>query len=100
MINLLTEEIMVVSILFIIVNWVIFQDTLWARRYDNGIDEMDYGVATDNYGNIIVAGATVDAAGGTMPGNCLVVKYNANGSLLWTKEDDAGGDENFSQSCL
>lgn len=30
---------------------------------------------------------------GTVPGNCLIVKYTPNGNLLWTKEYDAGGDD-------
>ncbi|MEO0124357.1 MAG: T9SS type A sorting domain-containing protein [candidate division WOR-3 bacterium] len=80
-------------LIFIVIGWGLCQDTLWTRRYDNGLDEAGYSVATDNDGNIIVAGVTVDAMGGTVPGNCLIVKYSPNGNLLWTKEYDAGGDD-------
>jgi hypothetical protein len=53
-------------------------DTLWTRYFNNG---QDYGIvnkiAIDDSNNIYISGNV------SIPGNCLILKYNSMGTMQW-----------------
>jgi uncharacterized delta-60 repeat protein len=83
-------------------------NVLWAKQQDNGGNGEDraYEVATDSEGNIIIVGyfssssitfgsttlTNPDTSGQTY--DIFVVKYDANGNVLWANQQDNGGEDN------
>jgi uncharacterized delta-60 repeat protein len=74
------------------------QQLIWQRIFDTGKADYCAGVATDDQGNIIIAGTTIP--GEISPPNhddFLIIKYNPFGDTLWTRQynvtiaDDAHG---------
>ena len=72
---------------------------LWAKSA-GGVNDQAYGVSTDAGGDVIITGgfysasiafgtATLTNVVGTGTGNVFVVKYDANGNVLWAR--NAGG---------
>ncbi len=60
-------------------------DTLWARRYDSGLSNMDlaYYLEHDGAGNVYVAGDRYDA--GASAWGMMLRKYRLDGTPAWTK---------------
>jgi hypothetical protein len=58
------------------------------RQQRNASDE-GWKVATDNAGNVIVAGLTTDVMGGV---DLLVIKYSGAGVPLWTNRYNGPGN--------
>src|SRR5436190_18336084 len=93
---------LIISLLFILSGTVnIFSQSFgqeWASRYNGTANSIDwaYAIATDNSGNIYVTGySTISGAGKDM----LTIKYDASGSILWTRNYNGpvnGGDYSFS----
>jgi hypothetical protein len=61
---------------------------LWTRQFGTNGDDIAYAVAADNNGNVLVAGTTFgDLEGGrTTTVDAFVRKYDANGTVLWTRQ--------------
>ena len=75
-------------------------DFLWAQRAGGSGDDFGIGVATDNFGNIVVTGAfdgTASFATVTLTSEGLqdifIAKYDAQGNLLWAKRAGGTGDD-------
>lgn len=56
----------------------------WMAVYDgpSGQDDIGYNLVSDQVGNIYVCGSTINTGSSQQ---CIVLKYNSSGSLLWTK---------------
>lgn len=65
-------------------------DILWAKTYDAPASRNDAadGIARDSYGNIYLVGSSQRSDGSW---DLLLLKYDANGELVWTKRHDNGG---------
>lgn len=62
---------------------------LWAKTFNgsgNGFDSL-YKIAIDPNGNIYGCG---ESAGAGSSADCLLIKYSANGALLWSRTYDGG----------
>ncbi len=59
-------------------------DTLWTRTFDSGDWDEAHGVATDPWGNIIVAG-WIPGYGPCGCGDYCTIKYDPNGNMLWKR---------------
>lgn len=86
---------------------------VWAGKYDSsgnrlwlaqrgssdieyGFDDLNGGVATDAAGNVIVVGRTKGALDGNSKRggfDYFVVKFDANGNWLWTRQDGTSQDD-------
>ena len=75
-------------------------NVLWARRAGGSDRDGSTGIATDGSGNVYVVGwfwstsiafgsITLTNAGGTIPVDLFVAKYDPNGNVLWARR--AGG---------
>lgn len=60
-------------------------DTIWARRYDIAKTDWAFGVTTDIQENVIVVGKTHQLLPGTGGSSGMMIKYSAEGNVLWTK---------------
>jgi uncharacterized delta-60 repeat protein len=69
-------------------------DTLWTRSYnDSNFNQYDQAnsLAIDANGNVVVAGESDSDVSSITNDDFLVVKYDANGNLLWNRRfNDAG----------
>jgi uncharacterized delta-60 repeat protein len=67
-------------------------DTLWTREYNNGGYEEDkaFGVIVDAANNIYITGQTTVQGRGLQ---LVVLKYNQNGQLMWSKTWGATNNE-------
>jgi hypothetical protein len=62
---------------------------LWSRQFGGPDYENAWGVATDHAGNAYVAGrgyGGLDGNPGTLAGGLLLVKYDAAGNRVWTRQ--------------
>ena len=65
---------------------------LWAKELGTRGDEEGMSVATDSLGNVYVTGWTTGDLdgnknqGGTWPVDAFLIKYDTNGTKLWTKQ--------------
>jgi uncharacterized delta-60 repeat protein len=58
-------------------------DTIWTRRFGNGLVNYAHAVVSDSWGNIIVAGETQEQIdSGTV---FCTVKYSPRGDTVWTR---------------
>ncbi|MGZ4044402.1 MAG: SBBP repeat-containing protein [Bacteroidia bacterium] len=75
-------------------------NVLWAQTAPGSTAQNAYGVATDNNGNVYIAGefqsptiafgtTTLTNAGGIVPYDCFIAKCDQNGNFLWAA--GAGG---------
>jgi formylglycine-generating enzyme required for sulfatase activity len=67
----------------------------WTRQLGTSANEIGLGVAADRLGNVYISGGTAGSldgvnAGGTDP---FIAKYDAAGSLLWTRQLSTTGDD-------
>jgi len=62
----------------------------WVREYDGTAAGADYAyaLAVDGSGGVYVTGSSSGATGGA---NCVTVKYDSAGTLLWTREYNGTG---------
>lgn len=65
-------------------------DTIWARTFDTGLDDVIEDVATDAEGNIVAAGWFSGILSGSE-----VLKYARDGELLWSRLDTADDSRSF-----
>jgi hypothetical protein len=76
---------------------------LWSKRFGDAGDQVALGVATDQAGNVIVAGVfqgTIDLGGGPLVSTGIsfdffVAKLDAAGNHLWSKRFGGTGNESF-----
>jgi hypothetical protein len=62
-------------------------DVLWADQFGSNLDDIAYDVAVDGSGRVYVVGATSGSLAGSRGGfDGFVRKYNANGTLQWTRQ--------------
>jgi hypothetical protein len=68
---------------------------LWTRQFGSSSDESGYSVSADNLGNVYVTGTTEGTLVGSSAGgdDAFVSKYNANGTLQWTRQLGTTGDD-------
>ncbi len=77
-------------------------NVLWARRAGGTDRDGSTGIATDGNGNAYVVGwfwstsiafgsITLTNAGGTIPVDLFVAKYDPNGNVLWARRAGGGG---------
>jgi len=79
---------------------------LWATYYGGTQNDWGMDVATDTFGNVYMAGATISTsgiatpgayqatnAGGTEYGDCFLVKFNSSGTRQWATYFGGSGDE-------
>lgn len=61
---------------------------LWGRELDSAGSDYATGVATDGLGSVYISGHTDGSLGGPNAGgdDAFLSKYDADGSLLWTKQ--------------
>ena len=57
-------------------------NVLWEDIFNNSTDDVSNGVATDNWDNIFVTGASYN--------DYLTIKYDPDGNILWTASIDNG----------
>lgn len=63
-------------------------DTLWKASYHNGLNDIAFALALDNYGNVYVTGES-DGSGSS--DDYSTVKYNSLGQQQWVKKYDYSG---------
>lgn len=70
--------------------------TPWTRQFGTSARDNGRGSATDASGNLYVAGETSDSMDGTNAGgrDLFLVKYDANGARVWTRQLGSVADEN------
>jgi hypothetical protein len=63
-------------------------NVLWTRQLGTSSNEGSEGVSADDLGNVYVSGDTRGSLGGPIAGgsDVFVSKYNAAGTLLWTRQ--------------
>ena len=85
---ILQRKIMIMCFLFSFFSVVQIkaQGLIWEKIHDTGYYDRAWGVTTDNNHNIIVVGES----GPSSDKYGYVLKYNSNGSLLWTKKEGEG----------
>ncbi|MHC4696266.1 MAG: CARDB domain-containing protein, partial [Planctomycetota bacterium] len=75
---------------------------VWARTYDyNNGDDMVWATAVDSQGALIAAGYAAGTGSNTR--DALAIKYNADGSVAWTRSRTSGvsvDDERFYGACV
>lgn len=76
---------------------------LWAKSAGGSGDDKAYSIATDNTGNVYVTGVyyspSIIFGADTFnnPGSMFLVKYDANGNIIWAKTS-AGSNYNYANS--
>lgn len=73
----------------------------WSRQFGTDYGDTALGVSADCFGNVYISGFTRGSLGGPNAGSgdAFVSKYNAVGSLLWTRQlGTAENDVSFSVS--
>lgn len=63
---------------------------LWDNTYDSGNNDIAYGVTVDSQDNIIVTGTSETMVDGIVH---LIIKYDAQGTMMWNTTDDNGEDD-------
>ena len=63
-------------------------DTLWKTSYNNGLNDIAFAIALDNFGNVYVTG---ESDGNGTNEDYATVKYNSSGVLQWVKRYDYSG---------
>ena len=74
---------------------------LWTRQLGTYTEDYSCGVSADGLGNVYIAGYTLGNLGGANAGGAdpYVSKYNASGTLIWTKQiGTSDHEEGFSVS--
>lgn len=68
---------------------------LWLRTYNGTADYYDGGeaVRVDANGNVYVGASSIGNNGGRIDNNIALLKYDANGTLLWEREWDGGDSD-------
>ena len=80
--------------------WIAKYDTngnqIWGRQFGSSSDDSAGGIATDSSGNSYIAGFTSGNLFGTKQSDsdAFLVKYDANGNQVWSKQFTAGGFAN------
>ncbi|MEN9995155.1 MAG: hypothetical protein RL762_1812 [Bacteroidota bacterium] len=68
-------------------------DTIWTRSYDFVLEyDQANSIAIDNSGNIFVTGQSDSDPSSNINDDYLTIKYNMNGTLLWTKRFNGLGN--------
>lgn len=70
---------------------------LWTKQIGTSVDDISYGVATDNFSNVYITGSTKGGFdGNTNKGSedIFLIKYDSNGNKIWTRQLGSGGSEN------
>jgi uncharacterized delta-60 repeat protein len=72
---------------------------LWVRRYDGPAQGNDRvkALTADGAGNVYVVG---DSAGSEGRGEAVILKYSADGDLLWAKRSGALGGDDYAYSAI
>ncbi|HMQ67415.1 MAG TPA: T9SS type A sorting domain-containing protein [Ignavibacteria bacterium] len=66
-------------------------DSIWANRFDQGIDNLCYAMTVDDSNNVYVTGNTQNANY-----DMVTIKYSPDGSLIWQKIFNGGsGDTGY-----
>lgn len=70
-------------------------DLVWSRHFGTTADDFIRGVAADNLGNIYISGLTFGSLGASAAGgrDAFLVKYDAAGNLLWTRQFGTNKDD-------
>ncbi|MCC7573937.1 MAG: hypothetical protein KO464_11270 [Candidatus Methanofastidiosum sp.] len=63
---------------------------VWWADYHGVGDDWAYSVATDSLNNVIVTGVSYDLS---YRGNYHTIKYDPNGTLIWEKSYNSGGND-------
>lgn len=63
-------------------------DTIWKTSYNNGSNDIAFGIAVDNQGNVYVTG---ESDGNGTNEDYTTVKYNSSGQQQWIKRYDYSG---------
>jgi len=75
----------------IIIKYSSSGDQVWNVTWDNGANEIGYGVAIDSQKNIYIAGGN----GTSFPNfDALLLKFNSAGELVWKRTYDGGSYDN------
>lgn len=70
-------------------------ETLWAKTYDSGLNDVGHGMAVDALGNLILVGFREDTTLAQIEYEAFVMKVNADGDLQWFQTYDQGYNEQF-----
>ena len=70
----------------------------WAKCWDRGYEDSASGVMADPTGSLYVCGGTESLAG--VSGDALILKYDAEGNILWGRTWDAGHLEGAASAAL
>ena len=67
----------------------------WTRQLGTSRDDVSQGVSADGLGNVYISGFTSGSLGGTNAGSfdAFLAKYNASGTLAWTRQLGTSGDD-------
>jgi hypothetical protein len=70
-------------------------NVLWTRQLGTSSDDFGAGVATDNLGNVYLAGSTFGDLGGPNLGSvdAFIAKYDSAGSIQWTRQLGTVGND-------
>lgn len=63
-------------------------EILWDKVYDSGNNDWAFGITADNSGNVYVTGASNNGK----DYDCLILKYDSLGNILWQKRYDKNDD--------
>jgi hypothetical protein len=68
---------------------------LWSKQIGAPGSDQSWGVSVDGLGNVYFSGTTYDSLAGPLLGNgdMFLIKYDAAGTLLWSKQIGSPGDE-------
>lgn len=58
----------------------------WTKTYGEDNSKLGYGIAVDDSGNVYVTGHEYIIDGGSSTQDIIVIKYDAAGNLLWSKQ--------------
>ena len=65
---------------------------LWQDTYDGGLSDEAVYITQDLDGNVLVAGASDAGTGSSQEANVIVLKYDLNGTRLWSQLDNISGN--------